>query len=466
VSFRLKAILGMALLICETAVQAEDPAARARQAQELVTSGKSEEAIPIYRDLTSQFPRNGTLYLNLSIAEYNAKRYENAANDAINALRLDPRLVASNLFLGASYLELGRYEAALEPLGNVVTANPDDRNARLMLSQALLETGRIKDALESFRISTELLPANPKAWYGLGRVYDALAVAAAEQFQRAPVSAYSLAVAGNTNLDQKRLGSAYEAYSKSLATGPVLLDVCSGLAQIYREIGHSGWIRKECQSTQVSDGQNPAYAAYIGYRRQAREAYSRLERLPDSLELHLHTAGTFDKIGNCIEAAKEWRKSLELTPQSRAIQTGLAWSSYRCRDYETVLGVVGDLLKSDRASANLNFLFGATLLNQQQADRAIPYLTSALKIDPDFVPAHTALGQALLLTGKAQEAIPHLYRGITTDEDGTVHFELLRALQLTKQTERARIALNEYQEFRSAAEKKKSWEDGAEIIAP
>jgi predicted Zn-dependent protease len=180
----------------------------------------------------------------------------------------------------------------------------------------------------------------------------------------------------------------------------------------------------------------------------------------------MHTASTLDKIGNCIGAASEWRKSLEFAPKSQAIETGLAWSSYRCRDYETVLGVVGDLLKSERASANLNFLFGATLLNQQQADRAIPYLTSALTIDPDFVPAHTALGQALLLTGKAQEAIPHLYRGIATDEDGTVHFELLRAFQLTKQTERARIALNEYQEFRSASEKKKSWEDGGEIVGP
>lgn len=465
-SFRLKAALGAALLIFEAAGQAEDPAARARQAQELVISGKSEGAIPIYRDLISQFPHNGTLFLNLSIAEYNAKNYENAANDAITALRLDPRLVSSNLFLGASYLELGKYEAALEPLNNVVTANPGDRNARLMLSQALLETGRIKDALESFRISTELLPANPKAWYGLGRVYDALAVAAAEQVQSAPVSAYSLAISGNTNLDQKRLGSAYEAYSKSLAAGPVLLDVCSGLAQIYKDVGHPGWIRDDCRSSKISNGQNPAYAAYVGYRQQAREAYDHLTQLPASLELHLHTAGTFDKIGNCVEAAKEWRKSLELAPQSRAIQTGLAWSSYRCRDYETTLKVVGDLLKSDQGAASLNFLYGATLLNLQQPDRAISYLTSALTINSDFVPAHTALGQALLLAGKAEEAIPHLQRGMPTDEDGTVHFELLRALQLTKQTERARIALNEYQEFRSAAEKKKSWEDGAEIIAP
>ena len=42
------------------------------------------------------------------------------------------------------------------------------------------------------------------------------------------------------------------------------------------------------------------------------------------------------------------------------------------------------------------------------AQRAIPWLRKALSSDPEFRPAQAALGQALLLTGKPQDAIPLL----------------------------------------------------------
>ena len=69
---------------------------------------------------------------------------------------------------------------------------------------------------------------------------------------------------------------------------------------------------------------------------------------------------------------------------------------------------------------------------------------------PDLLPARAALGQALLQTGKAEEAIPLLEGAISADQDGSVHFQLFRAYQLTHRETEARQALADYQRFRAS----------------
>jgi predicted Zn-dependent protease len=74
----------------------------------------------------------------------------------------------------------------------------------------------------------------------------------------------------------------------------------------------------------------------------------------------------------------------------------------------------------------VNFLCGATLLNLQRPTEAVPYLRSAVTTNPRLLPTPAAIGQALLQTGKAEEAIRHLKAGLATDEDGDTHFRSLR----------------------------------------
>jgi predicted Zn-dependent protease len=86
----------------------------------------------------------------------------------------------------------------------------------------------------------------------------------------------------------------------------------------------------------------------------------------------------------------------------------------------------------------------------QQPEKAIPLLKDALRLDPRFLPARAALGQALLQTGKPAEAIPLLESAIGTDQDGSLHFQLFRAYQLTGQAAKAREALVGYQRLRAS----------------
>src|SRR3954447_15758037 len=128
----LLAAIAVVLLAWPTLGQAPDPAKEARRAQELVTAGKLDEAIPIYQALVRNSPDNPVLLLNLSVAEYTARRFREAAASAAAAVKLQPDLLPARLFLGASYLELGELPAAIESLKTVVAANPRERNGQLM----------------------------------------------------------------------------------------------------------------------------------------------------------------------------------------------------------------------------------------------------------------------------------------------------------------------------------------------
>lgn len=357
------------LLLCASTLwaQADRASEELRRARELVIAGKPEQAIPIYQELVRALPNNPELLMNLCIAEFKAKRYKEAIEQAEAALSLQPDLPSANLFLGASYVELGENAAAIRPLNKVLAVQPNERNARLTLAQALLGAQRYKEAAEQFRNLSELIPDNPKVWYGLGKCYERLA-------QRAP-----------------------------------------GERERNREL--------------------------------ARHAYDRLMQLPRSPEAYAHTAELRAESGEWVEAAKQWREALKLAPDDWRTRTGLAWALYRSRDYEAALALIDGMRKGNVDSAELNFLSGACWLNLEQPEKGIPYLEKAIGADGHLLPAHAALGHALLQMGKAKDAIPHLKAALSIDEDGSGHFQLFRAYEIAGQAEAAKQALTDYREF-------------------
>jgi predicted Zn-dependent protease len=127
---------------------------------------------------------------------------------------------------------------------------------------------------------------------------------------------------------------------------------------------------------------------------------------------------------------------------------GLAWSQFRSRDHEGALITLKPLLGGE--GAEMAFLYGASLVNLQRPAEAIVFLKDAIAKDPRMLPARAALGQALLQTGKAAEAIPLLREAVAGDEDGSVHFQLFRAYQITGRSAEAREALEGYQRLRAA----------------
>jgi predicted Zn-dependent protease len=355
----LTAAIAAALLVWPTFAQPPDPATQAQRAQELVTAGKVDEAIPIYQALVRNSPGNPVLLLNLSVAQYTGRRFREAAATAAAALKLQPDLLPARLFLGASYLELGELPAAIESLKSVVASNPRERNGRLMLGLALLQAGQAGDSLGHLEAAAQMLPTSSRAWYGLARARES-----------------------------------------------------------------------------------------VGQTEAAKQAWEQLMALPPSLESHLHAAELDSANQRWREAAVEWREAQRLAPEKSAVRLRLAEALFRSRDYEAAMATLKPLLTSDSAEAQ--FIYGASLLNLQEPLESMPYLREAVARDTHLLSARAALGQALLQTGNAAEAIPLLEAGSSADQDGSIHFQLFRAYQLTNREAEARRALADYQRFRAS----------------
>jgi predicted Zn-dependent protease len=130
---------------------------------------------------------------------------------------------------------------------------------------------------------------------------------------------------------------------------------------------------------------------------------------------------------------------------------GLGASLFRSRDYDAVMAALKPLLTIKSAEfADVQFLYGASLLNLQQPMEAIPYLRAAVARDAALLPARAALGQGLLQTGKPEEAIPLLESAVSADRDGSIHFQIYRAYRLTHREADARQALAAYQRLRAS----------------
>jgi predicted Zn-dependent protease len=234
------AIIAVALLICPIHGQAPDPAKEAERAQGLVAAGQLDEAIRIYQDLFRTSPNNPVLALNLCVAEYTAKHYREAIASATAALKLKPDLLPARLFLGASYFELGEFRMAIDSLELVIAADPRERNGRLMLGEALLGTDQPAAAADHLKAAAEMLPANPRVWYGLGRAQEALgskpeAKEAWERLMALPVSIESHMHAAEVDDTEGRWREAAIEWRQALRLAPGNRAVRMGLgASLFR----------------------------------------------------------------------------------------------------------------------------------------------------------------------------------------------------------------------------------------
>ncbi|MDQ2901875.1 MAG: tetratricopeptide repeat protein, partial [Acidobacteriota bacterium] len=177
--------------------QTDKLALESRRAKEMMAAGRFEEAIPVYKRLTREMPGNPGLLLDLALAEHLAGRERESIPSLEAVLRMQPRLAPALIALGA---------------------------ARLALNQP-------QQAAEQYRKLTELSVDDPRAWYGLGASYEAIATDAFERLRGAgQQSPYVAALIADTRVQQRQYGSAFFFYHEALKRLPNLHGIHAALA--------------------------------------------------------------------------------------------------------------------------------------------------------------------------------------------------------------------------------------------
>lgn len=475
----------------------QDLAERSHRARELMDAGRAAEAVPIYRELVRAVPNNAGLRLDLGLALDMSGGKLEAIREYQSALKTDANFFPAMLLLGTAYVDIGQPGRAVEPLERSLKVQPESRDAQETLAEALLALGRLAEAERHFREASRLDPTSSKAWFGLGLCYEGLAQKSFDSLASiAAGSAYWLDLVAESRLETKQDYSAFYFYHQALAKMPGLHGVHAALGQVYRDTGHADWAlveeqkekqlpppdcavqKLECEfqaghftgvidATQSARTPDTYYWQTRAYDKLALNAYSQLGQLPPSAESHELEAKIDSQRRQYAESAKEWREALALAPGDRYVQEQLAIALAKSGDLEGATARFRDLLKSEPDDPDLCFYLGDTLLTAQKPRDAIGYLETAVKRDPQLLPAQRSLGLAYLQTGQAALAISHLKQALPIDEDGSLHYQLARAYQANGQRDLAGPALKQYQQMQQANQaENRSVEEKVAITPP
>ena len=488
------ALLAIVLFACSSNGLAQSLPEKAQHAKELMAAGKPGEAIPIYRELIRAIPDNPGLILNLGLALDMSGNKLDAIRQYEAVLKLDPDSLPALLLMGTAYLDLGQPEKAITPLEKSAKIQPESFEAQVTVAEAEMVLGRYEQAAPRFQKLSQQDPSSAKAWYGLGGCYEGLAQKSFDELaDAAPGSAYWLNLVAESRLDAKQTYSAFYFYRQALAKIPSMRGVHAAIAGIYKEEGHPDWAstedekekqlpapdcaaeKLECEYTAgdflaiVQSEPKTAEGLYWkarAYNKLALKAYLRLSALPPSVETHELKAKIESKRRQFLEAAKEWREALKLSPGNLHIQKELAIALYQSGDLQGAETLLQELVKREPDATDLNYLLGDSILNSQKPQEAIPYLEKVVESDPHMLPAQKSLGLAYLQTGQPAKAIVHLKEALPIDQDGSVHYQLGRAYQAHGDRELSSAMLKQYQEIQRAQQAENKMVEKEVVITP
>jgi predicted Zn-dependent protease len=458
--------------------QSAAAAGKAEQARQLMAAHRFEEAVPIYQVLAKAEPANPGWLLNLGLAQHMAGKEREAIVSLEALLKNLPDSLPALISLGAARIAVNQPAEAIAPLRKAVNAKPGDTETRGLLASALLEAKQLNEAAAEYRKLTAALSNDPRAWYGLGMAYQASAAAAFEQLQKAdPTSPYVSALLAETRVQRRQYRSGFFFYNEAARQLPNLHGIHAALADVYRKTGHADWAAeedaKERDLPPADCNAHPAECQFAGghdlqlltrphpaalppeapyWRAKAAnelaiQALFRLGQLPPSAELHQLRAEIARGQGQHMEAARELREALSLTPGDPRIRQELAASLLMAQDYHGALAEAEAMLQAGARSPELDFIAGDRL-RLEDPEKAVPHdLNAALAADPKMLAAEASLGLALARLGKQAEALPHLEKALDLDDDGSLYYQLGRAYQAAGQREKAARTMAKYQEI-------------------
>jgi predicted Zn-dependent protease len=464
-----------------TAQRPDALAARATEAAAAMQSGRFDAAASIYGELVTARPNDAGLLMNLGMARYMSGHPDQALPVLQKAVRLSPSLAPASLFLGASLLDLGQFAAATTPLQRAVTMMPKNADAREMLARAYLGALQPSKAAPQYIALTTLQPQSPKAWYGLARSYEEIAQAAFEVLQkRFPDSPLLEVLVADIAVTQEKYPAALAIYRRAQANKLGVGGLHESVADLYGRAGKSDWAATELEkvkprtaaycatrtaeclfldgkfrdsltAAQQSTGAVGRFWAIRAANRLAVEAVGHLETLPPSAELHLIRAEIAQSRNRYPDGVEEIRAALKLEPGNPAIESALAEALLQAHDLDEAIPLLERLMREQPDDGSLLLMYGDALLQAQHLDRAIPILEQAAKAPSALSAARRLLGRAYVQAGRYADAVPYLEASLGDDQDGDIHYQLVRAYQALNRHEDAQKAMAEYQKRRQAA---------------
>ena len=346
-------------------IQSEDNARIAAEAEEALRKHDYPKAIENLQKLERIAPKIGEIHANLASAYYSLGRFEDAAEQAREALKLKPTLLNAHFFLGLSLAQADHCKEALPYLEKDYTRAPDSQLKRTMGTEAVRcamyenEPGR---AVDLVRVLNRDFPDDPDLLYLSSHVYSDLSTRASqrlltvapESFQAHQLNAEVLEIQG-------KLNEAAEEYRKVLSLNP-------NLAGIHYQLGE----------------------LLLAGERGLNTLDEARREFEEELKLHPSNAGAEYELGEMARQARQWNDAIEHFNRALSLDPQFA---------EALIGL------------------GKSLVSAGRPQEAVAPLERAVRLEPTNANAHYQLSFAYRRLGRGPEAAKELaaYREIHDD---------------------------------------------------
>jgi tetratricopeptide (TPR) repeat protein len=178
----------------------------------------------------------------------------------------------------------------------------------------------------------------------------------------------------------------------------------------------------------------------------------------DSPRIHVLLGDVFRQKRMWYDAEVEYRKAVALDPKNRAANISLAIVLFTELKNDEAFDIGRSLLAEDPNDPEANLLAGEILVQQNRYAEAEPYLINCRNLKPEFVPGlHALLGRVYAATDRIPAAISEYKAGLSTDEDGSIHYQLARLYQKTGDKTAAEEA------FRESKRLSRRWDEHGRI---
>jgi tetratricopeptide (TPR) repeat protein len=312
--------------------------AKLLEARFLMKDGKTREGITLLQELNKDFPDWGEPYFYLGLAYYSlgdvdlaqnavasaiqkygksAKyhtlmaqifqvqgEFENAQEEAVSALRLNPKNIRSALILSRALVDLKRYDQAISLLTNMNSQVTGNVEILGNLALAYFGVGQKEEGEKTLISLLDSHPGNVKAVSLLldskyKNDYAAAEMFIQQQIEQSPTNDKLYLLLGDIFSRQSKFGDAFNAYKKAQSLVPEDINAFFAEVKLLRQLDKNT---------------------------EAMELYQLiLQKQPRSLLAHMGIADLLQAKGETAEAEVHYKEVLKIEENYAPAANNLAW---------------------------------------------------------------------------------------------------------------------------------------------
>jgi tetratricopeptide (TPR) repeat protein len=340
-----------------------------------------------------------------------AKYLDTAERSFRNAQMLAPDDFRWPYYLGHLFISKGQLTKALEYFEQVLRIRRNDFATLVWLGYVYIELGRPEAAEPLLTKARALGPDIPAVPYQLGRA----------------------------SLAKQDYASAVRHLEEALRLNPAVTVIHYPLAMAYRALGDLEKAQSNLDRTRGRAGPGAAMTVPDPLMAEVRT----ILRSP---EVHGELGQQASARGDWPEAAKQFRKAIDLSPDSADMRLNFALTLNRMGDARGAMAELEAAIRLDPRLARAHFVIGTLRERSGQDQEAIDRYRAAVAHDPGLGEAHLRLADALRRIGRLEASLSSYQQVLELDPDREeARFgEAMALVRLTRHQEareRLRVAM-------------------------